>query len=116
MDRNYTWGLAVDPEDPDLWYVSAAPDPFRAHGDGDSQARLYRKRGASAWEPLELNGHGGVATTIERMPYSLVVPRTAPGTLICGLRDGAILASADAGDSWQSIAKTPGILALAAVA
>lgn len=116
MDRFYAWGLAVDPVDPDLWFVSAAPDPYLAHGDGDSQARLFRKRGASAWEPRELNGYGGVSTTIERMPYALVAPRTAPGTLICGLRDGTILSSDDAGDSWRTIPVTiPGILALTSV-
>jgi photosystem II stability/assembly factor-like uncharacterized protein len=117
MDRGYTWGLAVDPADPDLWYVSAAPDPFLAHGEGDSQARLFRKRGSSPWEPLELDGHGGVATTIETMPYALVVPRTAPGTLVCGLRDGTILLSEDAGEEWRTITTdVPGILALAAAA
>jgi photosystem II stability/assembly factor-like uncharacterized protein len=116
MDRFYTWGLAVDPADPDLWFVSAAPDPFLAHGDGDSHARLFRKRGTSAWEPLELDGYGGVSTTIERMPYALAAPRTAPGTLICGLRDGTILSSQDSGDSWRTIPVTiPGILALTSV-
>lgn len=116
MDRFYTWGLAVDPVDPDLWFVSAAPDPFRAHGERDSQARLFRKRGASAWEPLALDGYGGVSTTIERMPYALVAPRTAPGTLICGLRDGTVLSSEDSGDSWRTVGVTiPGILALSAV-
>lgn len=116
VDRHYTWGLAVDPADPDLWYVSAAPDPFRAHGEGDAQARLFRKRGTSSWEPLELDGHGGVTTTIERMPYALSVPRTGPRTLCCGLRDGTILWSDDEGESWQTDAvKLPGILALVAV-
>jgi photosystem II stability/assembly factor-like uncharacterized protein len=113
MDRQYTWALAVDPEDPDLWYVSAAPDPFHAHGKGDAQARLFRKRGTSPWEPIEVHGFGGVTTTIERMPYALVVPRTAPGTLFCGLRDGTILSSEDAGDSWRTTAKVPRTLALA---
>ena len=117
MDRHYTWGLAVDPVDADLWYVSAAPDPYLAHGEGDAQARLYRKRGTSPWEPLEVDGLGGTTTTIERMPYSLVVPRTAPGSLVCGLRDGTILMSEDAGRSWRTNpAKLPGILALAAAA
>lgn len=116
MDRSYTWGLAVDPSNPDLWYVSAAPDPFHAHGeDGDAQARLFRKRGTEAWEPLRLDGLGGVDATLARMPYSLVAPRGAPGTLVCGLRDGTILSSDDEGDSWQTLdAELPGLLALAA--
>ena len=117
MDRSYTWGLAVDPVDPDLWFVSAAPDPSRAHGDGDSQARLFRKRGTAPWEPLELDGYGGVSSTLEPMPYALVAPRTAPGTLVCGLRDGTVLVSNDAGDSWRTFPSTiPGILALSVIA
>src|SRR4029453_1556276 len=43
-DRHYTWSVAVDPEDPDLWYVSASTGPFAAHGGRDPQARIYRRR------------------------------------------------------------------------
>ncbi len=41
-DRHYTWSVAVDPDDPDCWYVSASTGPFAAHGGGDPQARIYR--------------------------------------------------------------------------
>ena len=30
MDRHYVWGLAIDPADPDLWYVSAIIDLAKA--------------------------------------------------------------------------------------
>jgi photosystem II stability/assembly factor-like uncharacterized protein len=110
MDRTYTWGLAVDPDDPDLWYVSAAPDPFLAHGDGDSEARLYRKRGEEAWNPLAPTGQSG---TLSVMPYALASPE--PGTLVVGMRKGQILMSDDAGETWRDLgAKIPGILGLAA--
>src|SRR6266700_293273 len=33
-DRHYTWGLALDPEDPDCWYISASPGPRQAHSNG----------------------------------------------------------------------------------
>ena len=36
-DRHYTWGLAVDPDDPDRWYVSANPGARLAH-DGEQGA------------------------------------------------------------------------------
>lgn len=102
MDRYYVWGLAVDPADPDLWYISAAPGPDRAHGQGDAQGRLYRR--GSAWEPLG---------SVERdMPYSLKAP--APGVLVVGTRSGQIRVSDDAGETWRTLgAKVPGILALA---
>src|ERR687887_640932 len=48
-DRHYTWAVAVDPEDADLWYVSASTGPFAAHGGRDPEARLY------AWR----DGEGG---------------------------------------------------------
>ena len=44
-DRHYTWSVAADPDDPDLWYVSASTGPFAAHGSGDPQARIYRRVG-----------------------------------------------------------------------
>lgn len=114
MDRAYTWGLAVDPEDPELWYASASTGPMEAHGDGDAQARLYRKWGRSEWEPLQLDGLDGVAEPLQRMPYALVTPRDHPGTLIVGLRDGTILCGEDAGETWRTIdVRLPGILALA---
>src|SRR3954462_885760 len=39
-DRHYTWSVAVDPDDPDCWYLSASSGPFAAHGGGDPQARI----------------------------------------------------------------------------
>lgn len=115
MDRGYTWGLSVDPGDPDLWYVSAAPGPDRAHGGGNAQARLYRKRGAAAWEPLRLDGFGGVDAPLERMPYALVAPRSRPETLVVGMRTGELMISSDQGESWRTLdVELPQILALAA--
>lgn len=104
MDRFYTWGLAVDPDDPDLWYVSAAPGPDRAHGGGDSQGRLFRKHGNQAWEPI--------SDVVADMPYALKAP--AAGTLVVGMRSGEIRVSSDAGDTWHPLGpKVPGILSLA---
>lgn len=110
MDRYYVWGLAVDPDDPDLWYVSAAPGPDRAHGGDDAQARLYRRHGDGPWEPLSFDGS---TDPLARMPYALAAP--APGRLVVGLRDGTVLGSDDAGETWRPLAaKLTGLLALAA--
>src|SRR5439155_10623747 len=43
-DRHYTWSVAVDPQDPELWYVSASTGPYAAHGGGDPRAQIYRRR------------------------------------------------------------------------
>src|SRR2546421_2738197 len=67
-DRNYTWSVAVDPEDPDRWYVSASTGPFAAHGGADPQARIYRRR---AGEPWPARG-GGLPRPLPAMPYALL--------------------------------------------
>ena len=97
-DRNYTWSVAVDPEDPDLWYVSASTGPFAAHGGGDPQARIYR-RGGGTWDTLA----DGLPEPLPAMPYALVA---TPERLYAGLADGEIWESADRGDTWQACSLT----------
>ena len=93
-DRHYTWSVAVDPDDPELWYVSASTGPFAAHGRGDPQARIYRRRNGEPWSALA----GGLPEPLPAMPYALAA---ADGLLFAGLADGQIWASSDRGDSWD---------------
>ena len=94
-DRNYTWALAVDPEDPDLWYVSASTGPFAAHGRGEPKAHVYRRRNGEPWAALG----GGLPEPLPAMPYALVA---TDGRLFAGLADGQLWESRDQGDSWRS--------------
>ena len=98
-DRNYTWSVAVDVDDPDLWYVSASTGPFKAHGGGDPQARIYRRLGDAPWEPLA----GDLPEPIPAMPYALVA---AKELLLAGLANGEIWVSGDRGDSWTQAVVT----------
>jgi hypothetical protein len=93
-DRNYTWSVAVDPDDPELWYVSASTGPHAAHGRGDPQAKIYRRR-EDRWSALD----GGLPEPLTAMPYALVA---VEGGLVAGLADGEIWGSADHGDTWQA--------------
>ena len=95
-DRHYTWALAVDPADPDCWFVSAAPGPFEAHGTRPARAALYRWRGGGPWEELDL----GLPRPLETMPYALAA--TGDG-LVVALRDGRLFASDDQGESWSPL-------------
>lgn len=106
-DRHYAWALAVDPDEPDLWYVSAAPGPFHAHTDRPAQAYLYRWRGRGPWEP--------VAGPLDAMPYALAA---VPGGLYAALRDGRLWLSENAGDTWRELPgdPLPAAVALAVVA
>jgi photosystem II stability/assembly factor-like uncharacterized protein len=94
-DRNYTWSVAVDPEDPERWYVSASTGPFAAHGRGDPQARIYRRREGEQWHALA----GGLPDPLPAMPYALVA---ADGRLFAGLADGRLWESSDRGDTWRA--------------
>src|SRR3954451_22957123 len=87
-DLGYCWALAVDPEDADRWWVSAATGPRAAHSGGNARGGLYRWEGS--WRPLSLPDGS--------MPYALAV---SEGELIAGMADGRILHSDDGGDTWQ---------------
>ncbi len=94
-DRHYTWSVAVDPVDPDLWYVSASTGPFAAHGmRGDPQAHIYRRRDGG-WDQLA----GGLPDPLPAMPYALVVTESR---LFAGLANGELWESADRGDNWRA--------------
>jgi hypothetical protein len=100
-DLRYCWALAVDPEDPERWYVSAASGPYAAHSGGRARGRLYRWHGE--WRALALPS--------DSMPYALVI---AGGELLAGMTDGRILRSADHGESWDDIGVNVGsIVAMA---
>jgi hypothetical protein len=93
-DRHYTWSVAVDPDDPEVWYVSASTGPFAAHGRRNPQARIYR-RANGAWRTLA----GGLPEPLPAMPYALVA---TDRRLFAGLADGQLWESADRGDTWRA--------------
>ena len=108
-DRQYTWSVAVDPDDPELWYVSASTGPYAAHGRRDPEARIYR-RDEGEWRALA----GGLPEPFPAMPYALVA---GDGRLFAGLADGQLFESGDRGDTWRRCelhgAALTGLLALA---
>jgi hypothetical protein len=109
-DRHYAWSVAVDPEDPELWYVSASTGPFAAHRGHDPQARIFRRRGAEPWEALG----GGLPDPLPAMPYALAATE---GRLVAGLANGELWASGDRGDSWHRLdVEGTGLAALHALA
>ena len=106
-DLHYVWALAVDPGDPDRWFVSAAPSARRAHSASGADAALYRWQGEGPWRRL-------TPEPLSALPYALNA--TAGGALVAGLGDGRILRSRDGGDSWGAVpARAEAILALGAV-
>ena len=92
-DRHYTWSVAVDPDDPELWYVSASTGPYAAHGGRDPQALIYGRRDG-VWRALA----GGLPEPLPAMPYALVA---FEGGVVAGLADGQLWGSEDRGESWK---------------
>jgi photosystem II stability/assembly factor-like uncharacterized protein len=90
-DLRYCWAVAVDPQEPDHWYVSAASGPGTAHGGASARGRLYRWDG-DHWQALALPP--------DSMPYALAATDDA---LLAGLADGRIYSSGDRGDSWTEL-------------
>jgi photosystem II stability/assembly factor-like uncharacterized protein len=112
-DRHYVWGLAVDPVDPDLWYVSAAHGSGAAHrNNGQAGALIYRQRGEEPWQALGGDGTG-LPHPLPYMPYALLTLRDRPGTLLAGMQHGELWLSEDAGDTWRQLdVRLPALLAL----
>jgi photosystem II stability/assembly factor-like uncharacterized protein len=110
-DRHYTWSVAVDPDDSELWYVSASRGPYAAHGRGDPQAGIYRRRNG-AWDVLA----GGLPDPLPAMPYALVADGER---LFAGLANGELWETRDRGDTWNRCEligeKLTRLVALAAV-
>jgi photosystem II stability/assembly factor-like uncharacterized protein len=110
LDRFYAWAQALDPADPDLWYVAVSRSPFAAHGPGDGQARLFRSRG----DGFVAIDNWGDAPRLRRMPYALVTRSDQPGWLLVGLRGGVLLVTEDAGESWKQLSlELPDVIDLA---
>ena len=95
-DRHYSWALAVDPDDPGRWWVSASPGPRAAHSKGRAEAYVYRWEGDGPWRPLA----GGLPQPLDSMPYALAAGRDE---LYAGLADGRLFVSRDRGDSWSVV-------------
>lgn len=98
LDRHYGWAAAADPARPDIWYVSLAPGPMKAHSADNAQAYIFRWMGGT-WEKL----NGGLPQPLPHMPYALLSDREAPGHLYAGLSNGDIWHTSDYGDHWQQL-------------
>jgi hypothetical protein len=113
LDRHYAWAQAIDPADPDLWYVSVSRSPFAAHGGGDGQAHLWRSHG-DGWTIID---RWGDSAELRRMPYALATIPGESNLLLVGLRGGTLLLTHDRGESWSQLPITlPGLIDLAVAA
>lgn len=99
LDRNYGWASAADPQDPAICYASLSTSPFKAHGDGDAQAYIFRSTPSGHWQKLG----GGLPQPLNFMPYALLTHPNEPGCIYAGLSNGDVWRSPDRGDTWEQM-------------
>lgn len=89
--RHYLTAVAVDPTDPDCWYVGASPTPWQV-----DDAAMYRWRGEGPWEKLE----GGLPDALDGYPFAFSINEEA---LFVALKDGRIWRGRDRGERWDEL-------------
>ena len=106
LGRSYGWAVAADPQKPEVWYLSASPQPSLkgpwvppAHIDGEANAHIFRSVGGAEWEVLT----GGLPQPLNYMAYALITNPAKPGHVYAGLSDGDVWHSGDYGDSWDRL-------------
>jgi photosystem II stability/assembly factor-like uncharacterized protein len=99
LRHRYTWGLAVDPADPETIVISAADGPRQAHDAGAAESHLYRRTAGEPWKEVSdgLPGPQGTRTLV------LATNAAEPHSFYAATRDGQVFRSADAGRSWEPL-------------
>ena len=97
--NTYGWACAADPEQPEVWYVSASTGPGDAHSWDHARAHIYRWTGGAGWKLLG----GGLPQPLSALPVSLVSDRQQAGHLYAGLSSGEVWFTEDHGDQWQRL-------------
>lgn len=91
--RHYLTGIAVDPLDPDRWYVSASPTPWMRP---TADAAIYCWSADGPWEQVG----GGLPESLNGYPFALAITEDA---LYAGLRDGSVWAGRDRAERWERL-------------
>lgn len=98
LDRHYGWACAGDPLRPEVWYVSAAPSAFKAHGKGNAEAHIFRWSDGR-WRKVG----GGLPQPLEHMPYALLTDPAQSGHVYAALSNGEVWGSTDFGEVWEEL-------------
>lgn len=99
LTRCYVWGLAVDPANPEVVVVSAAPGPQQAHDERFADAAIYRRAGEGPWQEVR----EGLPDPAGTRAYVLAANDAEPGIFYAASRDSGIYRSPDAGLSWERL-------------
>jgi hypothetical protein len=102
LRHGYLFGVAVDPEDPDVVVVSAASGPGRAYSAPAAATYIYLRRGNGAWTQI----HDGLpepkGTTISVFATHRDLPH-----VVYAANNRGLFRSPDAGASWEPLPAAP---------
>jgi hypothetical protein len=99
LGHRYTWGLAVDPADPETIVLSAADGPRQAHDPGAAESHLYRRSAGDVWQAVS----GGLPRPRGRRTMVLTSHAAEPHVFYAATREGQVYRSADAGSNWEPL-------------
>lgn len=98
LRHRYVVGVAVDPADPDVVVVSAAPGPWVAYHPDGAEGHVYRKAGRGPFAPAMQglpDGEGTVASRFGTHPDE-------SGAIYAANNHG-VFRSTDGGASWRAL-------------
>jgi hypothetical protein len=98
LQHHYLWGAAVDPADPSIMVISAAPGPREAHDLTSALSVLYRRVGRGPWQLLQ----DGLPTPQGTLASVIAVNRAEAGVFYVANNRG-IFRSTNAGQSWEQL-------------
>lgn len=98
LEHRYVWGLAVDPEDPDVRLASAAHGASGAHRMPTADSHLYRRGPDGPWSELRDTDFPTGAGTLR----AALASGTAGGEFVAATNRG-VFSSIDAGDTWVEL-------------
>jgi photosystem II stability/assembly factor-like uncharacterized protein len=93
LDHRYGWSIAVDPQDPDRWYLCAAP--VRTAHSADARATLFRSEDGGPWHRLARGLPESFPTLVQ------LATDIGNGDVYAAQRSGEVWRSSDHGESWN---------------
>ena len=113
LDRRYAWAEAIDPADPDLWYVSVS----RGRRSPPTAAAMGRRTcGARAATAGCRSTPGAKRPSCAGCPTRWRPCRVSRASCSRALRGGTLMLSEDAGDGWSRVdAELDDVIALQAI-
>ena len=99
LRHRYTWGLAVDPGDPETIIISAANGARQAHDGGAAESYVYRRSAGDAWQEVS----AGLLEPRGTRTMVLASNAAESHAFYAASRDGRVFRSPDAGRTWEPL-------------